>query len=102
MLRNKGWAVELINIIAEEPTGAGMNRAEIRLMFCASDSGSGLGSEYAWDTVDYHLHLLETAGFVKLTKDEERAYDYFEMTWAGHDYLEANAPWEIPADFVAG
>ena len=103
MLRNKDWALDLLNILVDEPTGAGMNRQEIRMEFGSIESNSKLGSEELWDAVDYHLHLLETAGFVRFLKDaDDRAHDYFEMTWAGHDYHESNAPHYFPGDFVVG
>ncbi len=104
MLRNKAIALELLSILFEEPTGSGMNRAELRSEFGASELGAGLNTEDQWSLVDYHLHLLETAGFVKLTEDDEseRGYDYFEMTWSGHDYLDENAPVFIPDEVLVG
>lgn len=40
--------------------------------------------------VDYHLHLLETAGFVLCDREPEdgHGFDSFLLTWRGHDYLE--------------
>ncbi|MFJ4056556.1 hypothetical protein ACIPZC_24340 [Pseudomonas sp. NPDC089743] len=106
MHRDKGIALRLIDILVEEPTGAGMHRAELRQEFSETDLGAGLNTEDLWNLVDYHLRLLETAGFVKMTKDEDAAinteFDYFEMTWAGHNYQEQNATAFIPEEILVG
>lgn len=100
MRRNKDIALQLLNILAEEPGGFAIQRYELRQEFVNSALSSGLGISNLRRVADYHLHILETAGFVKLTKDEEikgcSQSDYFQMTWAGHDYLECNSPGYIP------
>lgn len=92
MLRNEGWARNILEIIiAEDKFGLGVARDKIRsafkdLLIATKQSVSPLHD----NIVDYHLHLLETAGYLKRTpSSESKAYDKFEMTWRGHSYSEA-------------
>lgn len=92
MRRNKEWARQLLTILAEsdEGGGVGLFRSELRQLFEDSASSLGMGAQELEDAVDYHLHLLETAGFVKFDPDEENSLDdTFMLTWSGHDYLDS-------------
>ncbi|WP_363105817.1 DUF2513 domain-containing protein [Pseudomonas putida] len=76
--------------MAEDEFGSGVVRSKIRSGFkdYLGSTGSNLGADHD-NIVDYHLHLLETAGYVKCTpSSSSRAYDTIQLTWAGHDYLE--------------
>lgn len=89
MFRNKLLAKEILElIVSEDGGGGGLYREEIEGVFAEKYPDHEPGRA---DAVTYHLHILETANLVKLTKDsEDRNQDNFEMTWAGHDFLEAN------------
>lgn len=90
MRRNKLWANQLLDIVVDnDQGGGGLFREEIRRLFAGSDSGQGFTSEELWEAVDYHLHLLVTAGFLTFTGDDENNWDLdnFQMTWAGHEYI---------------
>jgi len=89
MLRNKSIAKEILEIVAvEDGGGGGLYREEIHAVYAERYPNHEPGRV---DALDYHLHLLETAGFVKLEKnDQGREHDNFEMTWDGHDFIEAN------------
>lgn len=87
MQRNKALAKEILEIVStEDNSGGGLYRSEILGVFTERYADQGDGLE---DAVRYHLHLLETAGFVKITRTNHDD-DNFEMTWAGHDFIEAN------------
>lgn len=89
MKRNKDWALGLLRFLEEAPDGDGLSRHELKVLFDQSDLCPSMSSEDIWDAFDYHLHLLTTAGFVLATKsDKGMAHDDFDLTWAGHDYLE--------------
>jgi len=49
-----------------------------------------IGESELVNMVDYHLHLLETGGFVLCDREMEvgQGFDTFQLTWRGHDYLE--------------
>ena len=90
MKRNKDWALSLLVFLERIPDGCGLTRQELKEMFDKSDVSSSMSTEEAWDACEYHIHLLTTAGFVLKTKsDDGIAHDDFELTWAGHDYLES-------------
>ena len=42
------------------------------------------------ENLDYHLSLLESAGFIR--RNSQRGDDavYYALTWAGHDYLDGS------------
>lgn len=94
MERNKRFAVHLLGYIERnDHEGIGLYRSELRYLF-ESDSISGeVPEDQAWVVVDYHLRLLETAGL--LTREAEIdgkiGEDNFELTWAGHEFLDANS-----------
>jgi hypothetical protein len=50
-----------------------------------------VGESELVNMVDYHLHLLETAGFVLCDPELEGGHglDSFLLTWRGHDYLDS-------------
>lgn len=88
MQRNIKLAKEILDIIISETNGGGgLYRDEIHAVFVERYPDYERGRD---DHVEYHLHLLETGGFVKVTEDPEgdRDKDNFELTWAGHDYVE--------------
>ncbi|HGY9636466.1 TPA: hypothetical protein ACOJPK_001905 [Pseudomonas putida] len=90
MIRNVKLALELLKILVEEDNGGGgLYRSEIQAVFAEKYPGVEAGREGA---VNYHLHILETGGFVKVTPDLEDDFELanFEMTWAGHDLLDAS------------
>ena len=87
MKRNNELAKEILEIVSsEDNSGGGLYRSEILGVFTERYSSQEDGLEPA---VSYHLHLLETAGFLKITRTDHDD-DNFEMTWAGHDFMEAN------------
>ncbi|MBA6092840.1 hypothetical protein H4C81_28930 [Pseudomonas monteilii] len=99
MQRNKELALELLaTIVSEDHGGGGLYREEIQAVL---DEKYPDHEEGRRDAVDYHLHLLETAGFLKFTQNGKDD-DNYEVTWAGHDYLEKNAPLDFIGDFVVG
>ncbi|HEN8726655.1 hypothetical protein [Pseudomonas alloputida] len=91
MLRSEAWARQILRVVmAEDEFGSGVVRSKIRSGFkdVLNASGSDLGKDHD-NIVDYHLHLLETTGYVKITPSSVNgAYDKIQLTWAGHDYLE--------------
>ncbi|UVL65054.1 DUF2513 domain-containing protein [Pseudomonas sp. B21-031] len=90
MIRNARLAKELLRIIVDEDNGGGgLYRSEIQAVFAEKYPGVEPGREEA---VNYHLHILETGGFVKVTPDLDEDFELanFEMTWAGHDLLDAS------------
>lgn len=95
MKRNTEIAVHLLGYIElHDHEGIGLYRSELREYF-ENDSISGeVPEDQAWVVVDYHLRLLETAGFVTRDPDIEGkiGLDNIELTWAGHEYFENNAP----------
>ena len=87
MQRNIALAKEILEVVStEDNSGGGLYRSEILGVFTERYAHQGYGLEPA---VSYHLNLLETAGFVKVTRTDHDD-DNFEMTWAGHDFIEAN------------
>lgn len=87
MKRNNALAKEILEVISTEDNGGGgLYRSEILGVFAEKYDHQGSGLEPA---LSYHLHLLETASFVKVTRVDHDD-DNFEMTWAGHDFIEAN------------
>lgn len=95
MHRNKGLVVRLLSYIQDRDLdGYGLYRAELKECL-ESDTSAKLGDvPSALNALDYHLYLAETAGFVIRTPSEEegdKAGDNFELTWAGHEYLAAEA-----------
>lgn len=90
MKRNKDWALSLLSFLEDVPDGGGLVRHELKALFGQNDLFPLVSTEEIWDAFDYHLHLLVSAGFVLITKsDEGTAHDDFDLTWAGHDYLES-------------
>ncbi|AIN57784.1 hypothetical protein O165_005505 [Pseudomonas soli] len=82
-------AKELLEIIVTEDNGGnGLYRSEIHAVFAERYPHT---APVHVDAVNYHLHILDTAGLVKATYDEDVNLDLdnFEMTWAGHDLLDA-------------
>lgn len=87
MQRNSNLAKEILEIIiAEDSAGGGLYREEIHGVFAERHGDHGSGRD---EYVEYHLLILESGGFVKRTKDNgDRNQDNFELTWAGHDFVE--------------
>ncbi|MFJ2981210.1 MULTISPECIES: hypothetical protein [unclassified Pseudomonas] len=84
MQRNTKLALELLEIlVVEDHTGVGLYREEIQAVFAEKYPDHEAGRREA---VDYHLHLLETAGYIVLVPAEHDEPS-FKPTWAGHDYL---------------
>jgi hypothetical protein len=84
-------------IVSHDSDGSGVVRTDLySLIERALYRSSELGDTAA--TVDYHLYLLEDAGFVQCFEgeiededdedDDGSARDTYLLTWAGHDYLE--------------
>lgn len=87
MFRNKVLAKEILELIAaEDNAGGGLYREEVCGVFAERYPDHEPGRVGA---LNYHLHLLETAGFVKVTRSDHDE-DNFEMTWAGHDFIDAS------------
>ncbi|MFV3379631.1 hypothetical protein [Pseudomonas sp. NY15354] len=89
MRRNEKWARQIIEtIIAKDEFGVGLYRSDIRSQFSSYVSRSGQSIHGPVENVvDYHIHLLATAGYVKVSpSSENRKYDKVEMTWSGHTY----------------
>lgn len=90
MLRDKILAKKLIELlIADDDYGNGINKARIRNLFVENLVAAGESvPTFSDNIVDYHIHLLETAGYVKVTTaPSNRGYDKIEATWSGHDYV---------------
>lgn len=105
MERNTGWATSLLEYIEQrDHEGIGLYRDELRHLFEDDQGTHGVETNELWVVVDYHLRLLETAGFITKEADEDGkiGLDNFELTWAGHEYLENNRPHDFPSDFVVG
>lgn len=87
MFRNKVLAKEILQLIAAEDNGGGgLHREEIHGVYAERYPNHEAGRV---DALNYHLLLLETAGFVKVTRADHDE-DNFEMTWAGHDFIDAS------------
>ena len=87
MFRNKVLAKEILQLIAAEDNGGGgLHREEIHGVYDERYPNNEAGRV---DALNYHLLLLETAGFVKVTRTDHDE-DNFEMTWAGHDFIDAS------------
>ncbi|WP_433734978.1 DUF2513 domain-containing protein [Pseudomonas monteilii] len=106
MERNEELAVTLLSYIeAEDHEGVGLYRKELRNLHENTLVGADVDSTQVLLQVDYHLHLLETAGFVTREAEGEKGrdeLDIFELTWAGHDFLAKNTPLDFSGDFVTG
>lgn len=89
MKRDKQLAKEILEIIAtEDNSGEGLDRCGILAVLI--ERYPSVGAAYEAE-LNYHLHLLHTGGFLKATFDEDEfELDNFEMTWTGHDLLEAD------------
>ncbi|MFJ2480703.1 hypothetical protein ACIOWE_10535 [Pseudomonas sp. NPDC087598] len=76
-------------LIADDDYGNGINKARIRNLFVENLGATGeIVPTFSDNIVDYHIHLLETAGYVKVTTvPSNRGYDKIEVTWSGHDYV---------------
>lgn len=88
MQRNSELAKEILEIIiAEDNGGGGLYRDEIHGVFAERYPDHEAGR---FDHIEYHLLLLVSGGFVTFTADDEgdRDQDNFEMTWAGHDFVQ--------------
>lgn len=105
MRRNVELALQLLRYIEDRDSeGAGLYRAEIMEALSAEPNSKSGDRIEVWNVVDYQLRLLATAGFIVATPSEiegDTAGDNFELTWSGHDYLDANPP-SIPFDFNVG
>ncbi|WP_263226503.1 DUF2513 domain-containing protein [Pseudomonas alabamensis] len=105
MFRQKELAVKLLSLIEEHDIeGAGLDRSEIMAWLKLDAKAKDAEQLDHWNTVDYHLRLLATAGFIvytpsKLIGDTET--DNFELTWSGHEYLDGNRP-EASGGFFGG
>lgn len=97
MQRYESVAKKILELIVNHDSdGSGVVRADLyALVERAMHRSSELGDTAA--TVDYHLYLLEDAGFVQCFEgesededDEDNASDRdaHVLTWAGHDYLD--------------
>ena len=95
MKRNTELAVSLLLFLERVEDAEGLARHELKTLLEQSEHASSMPSEQLWDTLDYHLRILESAGFVVETASSEgTAHDDFELTWSGHDYLDENRPSE--------
>ncbi|WKL53342.1 DUF2513 domain-containing protein [Pseudomonas kielensis] len=92
------WSISLLGYIQnQDHEGIGLYRSEIRQLFENDPEVSDDAKEESWVVADYHLHLLETAGFVVQTPSQEqgdRDHDNFELTWEGHNFLDEHGPTE--------
>lgn len=88
MQRNKVLAKEILELIVRgDVGGGGLYGREILNIFADKYQHQlPAGLEVA---VSYHLQLLASAGFLKSAKSEHDE-ENFEMTWAGHDFIEAD------------
>lgn len=95
MKRNTELAATLLLFLEQVEDDEGLARHELKERLGQSKHASSMSSEQLWDTLDYHLRLLQSAGFVTITPSSQGfAHDDFELTWDGHDYLEDNRPSE--------
>lgn len=93
MKRNTELAVNLLLFLEQAEDAEGLVRHELKKVLDESLKESPMTEEQRWDALDYHLRLLQTAGFVTMTPSTDGvAHDDFDLTWAGHDYLDANRP----------
>lgn len=95
MERNTGLAVRLLGYIqSNDHEGIGLYRSELRQYFENDPASKEFAEDQSWMVVDYHLRLLESAGFVTKESDIDgkNDLDNFELTWAGHEYFDENAP----------
>lgn len=91
MRRNIFVASQLLDIIIDnDERGTGMPRRQIQELFRGSGAGSQMSETNCEEVVDYHLHLLQTAGFVECHRDlrVNLPGDEFRMTWAGHEHVK--------------
>lgn len=99
MQRNTKLALELLDlIVSENEGGAGVYPHQVQSAFAKRHPNLEPGR---YDAVEYHLHLLQTAGFIVLAEDDQDEPS-LKLTWAGHDYLEENSASELPGDFIVG
>ena len=99
MERSEEFAVSLLGYIERnDHDGVGLYRSELRKLFEDDPGSKDVSEDQKWVVADYHLRLLESAGFVTRDPDSEgkNDLDNYELTWAGHEYFEKNAP----SDFV--
>lgn len=69
-------------IVEEDNSGNGLEREKILSYLKVSYSDNRYWKE---EYCDYHLLMLESGGFVTLSKDNgDRNKDNFKITWAGH------------------
>lgn len=102
MERNTTWAVSLLGyIVNNDHEGIGLYRSELRLLF-ERDPTVEVENGQSSVALDYHLRLLESAGFVtkETDIDGKNDFDNFELTWAGHHHFEENAPSEHKGFFT--
>ncbi|QXI49148.1 DUF2513 domain-containing protein [Pseudomonas anuradhapurensis] len=88
MQRNSELAKEILeSIIIEDHGGGGLYREEIHAVFEERYPDREPGR---FDRLEYHLSLLVSGGFLTFTPDDKgnRKNDNFEMTWAGHDFVQ--------------
>lgn len=96
MKRNEELAVSLLLFLESVDDGSGLARHELKDLLDQSDHASDWSAEQLWNALDYHLRILVTAGFLTETPAAEgMAHDDFDLTWAGHEYLDANRPVEL-------
>lgn len=99
MLRQKELAIQLLSILEEHDSeGAGLYRSDLMESLETEPKAKADAQLERWNIVDYHLRLLATAGFIVFTPSDvkgDTATDNFELTWSGHDYLDANRPAEL-------
>lgn len=99
MQRNLKLALELLDlIVSENEGGAGVYPRQVQSAFAKRYPDHEPGR---YDVVEYHLHLLETAGFIVRIEDDQDEPS-LKLTWAGHDYLEENSTSDFPGDFIVG
>ncbi|MCU7240394.1 DUF2513 domain-containing protein [Pseudomonas peradeniyensis] len=95
MKRNTNLAVTLLLLLEQVEDAEGLARHQLKESLGQSKHASSMTSEELWDVLDYHLRLLQSAGFVTITQSFEGvAHDDVELTWSGHDYLDVNRPSE--------
>ncbi|MBS3183737.1 hypothetical protein JIQ88_01410 [Pseudomonas sp. PCH44] len=101
MKRKIEFAVHLLGFIERnDHEGIGLYREELRQLFENDPISGEVAEDQTWVVVDYHLRLLETAGFVTREADIDGKIgeDNFELTWAGHEFFEKNAPSHFSGD----
>ena len=92
MQRDLVFSVEILSVLEAWTDPLGADSYDLFSQF--SDDAESQDEESVHtllqENLDYHLSLLESAGFIRRNSQSGDEAVYYALTWAGHDYLDGS------------